>query len=372
MNIRIIQAVLDVFDHYGEMIRFDQERFENALNDEVPDLIEERYLIVLGMTLGVFDAMIFDDDLNRCRYIDYLKEECDLNEEDALFIVAVYEAILNQVGYYFEIGNMDFLLNKAYEINDLYQIHMIAKSYFDGFGVKQDFEKAFGIYSYLYSQGDSRSAYYLGYMYEWGYGVEKNIEKAVMYYLSGEDDLCYYQMGKMYLLGKYFQQDDEAALDYFSKSHDKDAYLYKGLLLEKNYDYSGAFQAFIEGARLFQSECLYKVGMYLYYGIGVELDQKEAYRYLKYAYYCLHGDSAYQLSMMYFDGIVVKRNNQKAIDLLMQGAQLYSMDACLILAKFYQMGQYVDKNERLSMQYYQKANEINDYTNQAILSKMKE
>ena len=34
MNIRIIQVILDVFDHYGENIRFEEERFEEALNDE--------------------------------------------------------------------------------------------------------------------------------------------------------------------------------------------------------------------------------------------------------------------------------------------------------------------------------------------------
>ena len=34
MNIRIIQVILDVFDHYGENIRFEEERFEEALNDD--------------------------------------------------------------------------------------------------------------------------------------------------------------------------------------------------------------------------------------------------------------------------------------------------------------------------------------------------
>ena len=56
MNIRIIQVILDVFDHYGENIRFEEERFEEALNDEAPDLLDECFWIIRGFQTGIYDA----------------------------------------------------------------------------------------------------------------------------------------------------------------------------------------------------------------------------------------------------------------------------------------------------------------------------
>lgn len=54
MDIRIIKVIIDVFNHYGDTIRFDYERFEEALNDEANDLLDECYLIVLGIENGSF------------------------------------------------------------------------------------------------------------------------------------------------------------------------------------------------------------------------------------------------------------------------------------------------------------------------------
>lgn len=361
MNIKIIQTVLDVFDYYGETIRLDIERFENALNDEAPDLMNECYLVVQGIKSGIFELMIFDEELHRDRYVDYLKLVQGMTEEEALFVTVVLETCVHQYGYYFEIANIDELLERAYQKDRFYEIYILARAYFKGFGVKQDYEKAFQMMSYLYGHGDHRGSYYLGYMYENGYGIEKDIEKAIMYYSSHDDELCSYRMGMLYMLGQYVEQDDALALDYLSKSHEPNAYLYLGILLERKRDYSGAFQAYIKGAHLYQKECLYKVGYYLYKGIGTDLNQKEAYHYFMYAYYCLHGDSAYQLSMMYFDGIVVEKDVKKAISFLRQAAQLYSREACLTMAQFYRDGLYVEKNFQLSLEYYQKANEISEY-----------
>lgn len=372
MNIRIIDAVLDIFDHYGEHIRFDIERFENALNDENPDLLDECFLVVDGMKKGIFDAMIFDEDIDRRGYVDYLTHELSMNEEDALFLVVVFDELIHQIGYYFEVGNMDSLLQLAYQQDNFHTIYIIAKAYYQGFGVQQDYEKAFELFSYLYAHGDYSGSYYIGYMYEYGYGVEKDIEKAFMYYSSHEDDLCCLKMGLSYMLGEYVGYDHEKAYEYFDKSHDKDAYLYKGLLLENEHDYSGAFQSYFEGARLFQEECLYKIGMYLNRGLGTELNQDRAYRYFTYGYYCLHGDSTFQLAMMFYDGIVIQKDKNYAIELLKQAAKLNSRDACLMLARFYELGQNVDKNIHLSMKYYQKANEIYEYIKQTQINGLRE
>lgn len=357
MDIRIVQIVLDVFDHYGEAIRFDVERFEEALNDEAPELMDECYLVSLGIKSGVFDAFIFENDIDVKGYVYYIVEKLKISEKEALFMVSVLHGVVKEMGYYFEIPQLEYLLQQAYERQDWNHLFVVGKTYFDGFGVHQDYEKAFQIFSYLYSLGNTKGAYYLGYMYEHGYGVEQDIEKALMFY-HHDDSLCEFRLGMLYMLGRYVKVDDDLAYQHFAKSQEKDAYLYQGLLLERRRDYAGAFDAYYQGAQLFQRECLYKTGMFLRIGLGVEMNLKEAYRCFEYAYFLFHGDATYQLAMMFLDGIVVKKDEKRALSYLQRAVSLYNKDACLVLARFYELGQYVEKNHQKSLYYYHKASEL--------------
>ncbi|MEG0367149.1 MAG: tetratricopeptide repeat protein, partial [Coprobacillus sp.] len=367
MDIRIVNVVLDVFDEYGETIRFDLHRFEEAINDEARDLLDECYLVMLGFKYGIFDALIFDEDIDIYGYVQYLKNDFHLKEEEALFLVSVLETILDNVGYYFEIPDIDGLAQDAYQRNDFYQLAIIAKTYFLGFGVQQDYEKAFEIYSYLYTQEYYQITYYLGFMYEKGYGIEKNIEKALLYYHSYEDDLCHFRLGVFYMLGQYVQQDAKKALEHLSLSHHDEAYLYQGILLEKQGEYALAFDAFREGAKLYQPECLYKAGIALKYGIGVQLNLQEAHHYFEYGYYLMHGDSAYELSVMCFDGLIDKKNSQKAMRYLVESADLFSQEGCFLMGKFYECGMYVKKDTKLASQFFQKASEIREYAKEIMI-----
>lgn len=358
MDIRIIENVLDVFDHYGDMIRFDYDRFEEALNDEAMDLPDECYLIVLGMKMGIFDAMIFDEDIDLSGYVSYLKEHAQLSEDEAYFMVAVFYTLIQETGYYFEIPEIETLIHDAYKRNDFDHLSIIAKTYFLGFGVSQDYEKAFEIYSYLYGLGDDRGAYYLGYMYEHGYGVERDVEKALMYYECHRDDLTCFHLGVFYMLGQYVDKDLRRSYQYLNDSHYDEAYFYKGLLLESQREYAQAFEAYYEGAKIFQVECMYKAGLCLKLGIGVEMDIQRAFELLRYAYYSLHGESAYELSMMYFDGLTVEKSEKKALNYLHQAARLHSYDACILLSQFYQSGRYMKRDYQKSSYYYQRAKAI--------------
>ena len=231
MNIKIIQKILDVCEYYGQNITMDIERFEEALNDEAPDLLDECYLVVQGLKLGIMDIMLLDAEYERKNYVERLIKVHQFTQEEALFIVSVFEALTSHIGFYFEIGNLDALLEDSMQHDQFLEIYAIAKAYFKGFGVKQDYEKAFQLFQYLYAHGDDRGSYYLGYMYEMGYGVEQDEQKAMMYYENGHDDMCYYQMGMHLMLGQSVHQDEEKALSYFEKSHYPDAYFYQGFLL---------------------------------------------------------------------------------------------------------------------------------------------
>lgn len=359
-DIRIIQAVSDIFDELGDRIRYDIEHLENVLNDEIPDLIDERYLFVQGVKEGIYEKMLVDQNRDIQKYVPYVQEKLSIDEGDALFITHVFDQVIDDVVYFFMIPNLEALVDYAYKENNLERLKFLAKIFFSGYGIYQDYERAFQMYSYLFEHGDESGVYYLGYMYEHGYGVEKDDQKALMYYRRGKDDLCYCQMGMHYMQGKIVEQDDDKALDYFVLSHHKDAYLYRGMILEGRRDYSGAFEAYFKGASMYQRECTYKVAQCFQKGLGVELNLDEAKHYFEYGYYLLHGDCTYELSMMYMDGIAYPKDQKKAIYYLHQAADMYSREACLALAKFYEIGQYVKKDSRKSQMYYQKASHIYD------------
>lgn len=355
MNIQIIEKVIDVFNRYGDGLRFQIERFEEVLNDEAPDMMDECYLVVLGMKMGVFEAIIFDEDFEISRYVRYLCEFASLSEEEALFMVSVFSQVIDEIGYYFEIPDVEEFLKTAYQQNNDSHLYVLARTYFLGFGIKQDYEKAFEIFSYLYQRGYHECCYYIGYMYEHGYGVEQDIAQAFNYYKQNVDSLSALRLGLFYMYGRYVTQDDQKAIQYLSQSQQKEAYFYKGILLEKQREYSEAFQSYLLGAKHFQKECMYKVGLLLKLGIGVDLDLKEAMHYFIYGYYLLQEDCAYELAMIYFDGIVVDKNQKKALDYLHQSARLNSYDACLLLSQLYELGRYVEKNHRFALSYYQQA-----------------
>lgn len=367
MNIEIIEKVIDVFNQYGDSLRFQIDHFEEVLNDAAPSMMNECYLVVLGMKLGVFDAMIFDEDLEISRYVRYLCEYASLSEEEALFMASVFSVLIEQIGYYFEIPDIEEFLEKAYQDNRYSHLFVLARSYFLGFGVKQDYEKAFEIFSYLYQQGYKETCYYLGSMYEHGNGVERDVLQAIHYYQENPDSLSSLRLGLFYMYGHYLPQDDQKAMQYLMQSQEKEAYLYQGLLLEKKRDYSEAFQTYLKGAMVFQRECLYKVGMMLKMGIGVDMNLEDSMHYFQYGYYLLHEECAYELSMIYFDGILSAKDEKKALTYLHQAARLRSEKSCMLLAQFYELGRYVKKNHRLALSYYQQAQSIRE-----VLSKQNE
>ncbi|MCD7893000.1 MAG: sel1 repeat family protein [Erysipelotrichaceae bacterium] len=366
LDIDIVKAVMNVMDEYGDGIRYDYDRFEEALNDEATSLMDECYLVVLGMKAGIFDVMIFDQNIDIKGYVEYLIKQFQLSEKEAVFMVAVFVRLLNEIGYYFTVANMDELAQQSYEHGDTGHLAMVAKCYYDGFGVAQDYEEAFKIYSYLYSLGYHDCAYYLGQMYEHGWGIEKNVEKAILYYESNDDDKTCLRLGMMYLFGSKDKKDFDKALAYLQKSHEAEAYFYSGYILEYYRDYSGAFKAFYQGARMFDSHCLYKTATYLKTGLGVDKDENLAQKYFEYGYYLFDGDCTYELALLQLEHGLLEKEKNVGIHYLNQAVDMHCQVACITLAQFYRFGQYVDADIQKVEYYLKKAHEI-ESENQRIL-----
>lgn len=364
MNIGIIQAVLDVFEEYGSRIRFDVDRFENALNDMAPSMMDECFLVVSGLKIGLLSDLIGQKYSQKKEYVDFLMEYYDFQEDEALLTHTIFQRLSEKLGIHTELRFIGHFLDDAIEHNNYLIVMYIAEAYFNGVGAKQDYEKAFELYQYVFDHADialaSQVSYYLGYMYEHGCGVEKDIDQALWYYAIEGNSRNNLRLGQMYLTGQYLQQDYQKAFDYFSLSHEDEAYYYQGIFLERQHHYSSAFQAFQKGAKNFHDDCLYKVGMYLYQGLGVTKDIQEAYHYLMYAYYCLHHRATYQLGIITLQGINGHQNVSQGIQYLKQAADLNDHEACMMLARLYQYGEHVKQDTDQALLYVQKARDIHE------------
>lgn len=126
----------------------------------------------------------------------------------------------------------------------------------------------------------------LGYAYEWGQGLETNLQLAVQWYhKAAEQNFAQAQnnLGTMYYLGKGVDYDDKQASYWYQKAAEQGhataqrnlGVMYsKGSGVKQNYE--TAFQWYLKAASQDNPHAQYNVGMSYFYGKGVESDREQA------------------------------------------------------------------------------------------------
>lgn len=99
----------------------------------------------------------------------------------------------------------------------------LAWMYANGTGVGVDEDRARELYLEAARHGSAKAQYLAGTMYRFAqYGVKKNIEAAVQWYLKAADQgmpTAQFALGKMLMEGKGVTRDDAAALQWLSLAH---------------------------------------------------------------------------------------------------------------------------------------------------------
>ena len=111
---------------------------------------------------------------------------------------------------------------KAEELGYIKGKYGIARSYYYGIGVEQDYEKAYTMFYELMTQyNDPDAKYYIGQMYYYGELVKKDYKKAEKYLKNSitEDDCApEYYLGCIYKEGGYgIDKDCKKSKEYFGK-----------------------------------------------------------------------------------------------------------------------------------------------------------
>lgn len=135
-------------------------------------------------------------------------------------------------------------------------------------------------------QGYAAAQNSLGYAYEWGQGIETNLQLALQWYhKAAEQNFAQAQnnLGTMYYMGKGVDYDEKKALYWYQKAAEQGhpsaqrnlGVMYsKGLGVKQNYE--TAFRWYLRAADQDNPHAQYNVGMSYFYGNGVESDPEKA------------------------------------------------------------------------------------------------
>jgi TPR repeat protein len=362
-NLNIADKFVEVLGTYKIPFISSIDDFEEKINSKAPDMMEECYLLVKAMKVALYEMYMFADNIDMNELVDILTKDNEFSEVEAIFVIGIMKKVINRSGVQMSIVNFDDVKERAFLNHSLPQIKMLALAYFNGEGIDQDYEEAYKYFSYLYDQGDYSVLPYLGYMLENSLGVEEDIAKAVDCYERGalnHDYKCLYHLGICHLQGKGCIKDKEIAKKYLEQSQDLNAYKTLASIYEEEGKLKETFDYHLKAAHMYDTDSMYFVAMHYFEGKGVSKNINEALKYFVEAAYLNHKDALCQVGYMIIKGIGFDKDIPLGLDYIHKAAKLESYNAYILLAKFYEFGQYVEENKELSIYYYQKAIEIQE------------
>lgn len=360
MNLNITDVFIRYLKNTAQLLISDKDQFEIEINDMAPHLIEECFLLVKAVKCGVYDMFLLSPAADKKLLIDFFCDKGEVNEDESVFTIGVIEQAIDGISMQMSIVNIDEIKENALKNNVLFQIKMVALSYYEGEGVEQDYEEALKLFLYLLDHGDTSVLSYLGYMYENGLGAEEDIFKAIDYYEQGcliQDQKCIYYLGMCYLQGKGYVKNERMALSCLKQCYLVEAYKALGKYYEDKVMHGEAFYYYSKAAYSYDKDALFKVGICYLDGIGVHKNINEAKKYLSYASYFNHRDSFCRIGLMMIEGIGYDKDIDKGLENIKKAASMKCKDAYLVLGKFYERGQYVEKDIYKATAYYSKFNE---------------
>ena len=202
----------------------------------------------------------------------------------------------------------------------------IAEMYRTGDCVEKNPREALKWYNIAAENGSADAQYYLAEMYRMGSSsTDKNFSEALKWYKLSAENGNYdamHELGFIYYRGDGVEQNYNEAYYWFKKSGWRDLpyYIHADMNFYVDKYYESAFRLYHAALEQGVEEAGYKIGEMYYYGLGVEQDYNEAFKYLKY----YNGEFReedfdfapakvhYMLSEMYQNGWGVQKNTEEA------------------------------------------------------------
>lgn len=216
----------------------------------------------------------------------------------------------------------------------------LGNMYHDGFGVEKDIAKALEWYRKAVDQGYGEAQFRLGHEYSTGHGVTADQEMAVKLFKMAAAQghgAAQFRLAECYLAGLGVQKDSFEALVWYKKS--ADAGHLNGLLKMADFHYREkewpqALRYYEKAAEQRSSEAQYVLGLMYLQGQGVDADDKKGARYIMLA---ATDDKHIAAKAVYghllSKGRGVSKNPDLAYEYLSDAAEKDDVEAMFLLAE---------------------------------------
>lgn len=188
---------------------------------------------------------------------------------------------------------------------------------------KANYELAAKLYATLAEQGDAPAQAALGWMFNNGKGVPKNINEAIKWYqLAADQDESTAQnnLGLVYEEGEGIPRDYKLALEWYRKSADQGNALAGGNLGNMYFKGNGIPQDYNEASKWYRMAAeknntvgQFQLGWMYFNGLGVQQDHSEAAKWYRLAADQGDSNAQFYLGVMYQKGDGVSLDIQRAI-----------------------------------------------------------
>lgn len=186
---------------------------------------------------------------------------------------------------------------------------------FYGYGTDKNKNKAFRYFREVADKGYAEAQYWVADYYYCGYGsIYKNYSDAMKWYRlyidnGGENEGAFFNVGMMYFEGWGTSKNMNQAFNYFRKANDIGSYAAKKYLGDfYYYGYGTVRQDFAEAAKFYESctkysaDVCYNLGIMYFYGKGVGINKTKAFNYFKTAAENEHVDAQNWVGYLYYMG----------------------------------------------------------------------
>ena len=226
----------------------------------------------------------------------------------------------------------------------------------------EDYGKAMEYYQLAADAGNAEGWRAIGYLYDYGLGVEQSLEKALEYYqLAADlgDPRAFCNIGSMYHNGDGVEQDTGKAIEYFEKACDLGyaeactklgSIYYYGINTER--DIGKAAEYYQKAADLGDPSVCCILGTMYYSGEGVERDIGKAVEYYQKA---AEPEALYALGMLYYTGEEVEQDYGRAVDYFTRAAEWEEPAALFMLGECCRLGQGPEQDAGKAAEWYRKA-----------------
>lgn len=195
--------------------------------------------------------------------------------------------------------------------------------------ISGDYDRALQILKPLAENGDPEAQKVLGIMYDYGHGLEKDLQEALYWYIRSAEQgqpAVQYQVGAKYFRGEGTEQD-----------------------------YAEAAKWWEMAANGGQVDAQFNLGLMYYRGLTMERDNFKAAQLFQLAADQGHGYAQYSLAVMYSFGQSVDKNYDIALKWFRKSSEQGVAQAQYNMGVYYDNGYGVEKDTQLARKWYERA-----------------